>query len=65
MIRDPVVSGALLDFLGWATTQEKVLKIGASESVSPAFRALEKWAKLRSLDLTDADVLGWDNVELI
>lgn len=60
MIKNPAVSGALFDFLGWATSQKEVLKLGSNELVPPAVQALEKWAALRGLDLDEADVKGWN-----
>lgn len=62
MIKNPAISGALFDFLGWATSQPEVLKMGGNELIPPAVQALEKWAKLRGLDLKDADVMEWNNV---
>ena len=60
MIKNPAISGALFDFLGWATSRPEVLKLGSNELIPPAVQALEKWAKLRGLDLKGADVHGWN-----
>jgi len=64
MIKNPVAAGALFDFLGWASAQTEVFKLGAGEPVYPAVRALERWAILRGLDLNDAGVNGWNGADL-
>ncbi len=63
MIKNPVAAGALFDFLGWASAQKEIFKLGAGEPLYPAVRALEKWAILRGLDLNEADVKGWNEVD--
>jgi hypothetical protein len=53
------IAGALFDFLGFLTTQEKCVSLGASELATPAVDLLTEWAKTRGLGLDDADVSGW------
>jgi len=56
---DRNIAGALFDFLGFLTTQEKSVSLGVSELATPAVDLLTEWAKTRGLGLDDADVSGW------
>jgi hypothetical protein len=55
-----LVAGALFDFVGHLTTLPKTVKVGGSETVYDAMQELDKWAHKRGLDLSDANVDGWD-----
>lgn len=50
-----VVTGALFDFVGHLCTSPKFWESGMDLK-----HELMEWAKLRGLDLTEADVLNWD-----
>ncbi|MGV6491546.1 hypothetical protein ACTUVK_000963 [Stenotrophomonas rhizophila] len=54
-----VVAGALFDFLGFATTRDKVISLGATETPDAAMNALEEWASTRGLQLDEPEVAYW------
>lgn len=56
-----VVSGALFDFLGYLTSRDKVLTLSSRHEAGQAVKALQEWAKFRSLPLDKADVQNWPN----
>lgn len=56
------IAGALFDFLGYLTTREESLSIGASEDATPPLRHLQDWAARRGLSLSPADVQHWNAV---
>ena len=58
-VPDGVIAGALFDFLGYLTTRDETLCMGAAQECSPVVPALQAWAKTRVLNLDDADVKGW------
>ena len=45
------VVDALFDFMGWLTTRDEVLEVGASKLTPPAVEALEEYANMRGLNL--------------
>ena len=63
MIKDAKIAGALYDFLGYLTRLKKPITLSRKHSVSIATEHLEKWAKKRGLDLTEADILEWNKKE--
>lgn len=54
-----VVAGALFDFLGFVTTRDKVISLGATETPDGAMEALEEWAAARGLQLDEPAVSDW------
>lgn len=54
-----VVAGALFDFLGFLTTRDKVVSLGATEEAGAAVEAVSEWAATRGLSLDEAAVGGW------
>ncbi len=54
-----VVAGALFDFLGYLTTRDKVISLGATEEAGAAVEAVSEWAATRGLSLDEAAVGGW------
>ena len=54
-----LISGAIYDFAGFLTTQEKTIQAGARVDASAVVDMLKEWAALRGLKLDDAAVLSW------
>jgi hypothetical protein len=54
-----LISGAIYDFAGFLTTQEKTIQVGARVGASAVVDLLKEWAALRGLKLDDAAVLSW------
>ena len=54
-----LISGAIYDFAGFLTTQEKTIQVGARVDASAVVDMLKEWAALRGLKLDDAAVLSW------
>jgi hypothetical protein len=57
-----VVAGALFDFMGWLTSRKERLVLSSADDASPAVEAIAAFAKMRGLMLTDAQVLGWQDM---
>lgn len=62
MFKDAKVAGALFDFIGFLTTRDKRITLSSSYPSTPALDALEDWAKLRGLDISEAAVRDWRNL---
>lgn len=60
MMTDRKVAGALFDFTGYLTTRPKTMHVGSQNSVYRIMDELRAWARLRGLDIEDADVKGWN-----
>ena len=45
------VVDALFDFMGWLTTRDEVLELGASKNAAVACEALQEYADVRGLNL--------------
>jgi hypothetical protein len=60
-----LIAGAIFDFAAYLTTRPKTIHVGASEVVPPLVEELQKWALLRKLELSKADVLGWDKTAAV
>ncbi|OZI74548.1 hypothetical protein [Bordetella genomosp. 12] len=58
--KDSVIAGALFDFMGFLTTLDQPVTLGASKEATIAVKLLEQWAEKRGLHLSEADVKGWD-----
>ena len=56
---EPVIAGALFDFMGWLTSREERLVLSSSDEASPAVNAIRDFAKMRGLSLDDAKVQDW------
>ena len=54
-----ITAGALYEFLGYLTTRDDVLPIGASADAAPFPVLLKEWAETRGLILKDAEVADW------
>jgi len=54
-----VVAGALFDFLGFLTTLDNPVRLGATCEATVALELLFAWAAKRSLSLDEAAVKGW------
>jgi hypothetical protein len=54
-----IVAGALYDFLGYLSTRDAEIKMGADHDSYRVLDLLEEWAELRGLDLSNAEVLNW------
>lgn len=59
LVAADVIAGALYDFLGYLTTRDETLCMGATQECSPVIPALQAWAKTRNLPLDEANVKGW------
>ena len=57
---EPVIAGALFDFMGWLTSREERLVLSSSDEASPAVDAIRDFAKMRGLSLDDARVQDWN-----
>lgn len=57
-----VVAGALFDFLGFLTTRDTVIALGATEEAGAAVEAVSEWAATRGLSLDEAAVGGWREI---
>jgi hypothetical protein len=56
---EPVIAGALFDFLGYLTSRKTRLVLSSRDNANEAVQALEDWANLRGLSLTEARVQDW------
>ena len=56
---DEIIAGALFDFMGMLTTRDEVLTLSGHHEAGPAVEAIEAFAKLRGLNLAEANVAGW------
>jgi hypothetical protein len=56
---EPMIAGALFDFLGFLTSSDECWTFSSRHEAGPAVRALEQWAAKRGLRLGEADVAGW------
>ena len=54
-----LISGAIYDFAGFLTTQEKTIQVGSRVGADIVVDLLKEWAALRGLKLDDAAVLSW------
>lgn len=54
-----VVAGALFDFLGYLTSRDKVISLGATEEAGTAVEAVNEWATARGLSLDEPAVSDW------
>jgi hypothetical protein len=59
MTTNPIVAGALIDFVGFLTTKPNRPVLGGPVAPYAAQLLLTDWAKSRGLDLKGADVKGW------
>lgn len=59
--REALIAGALFDFAGHLTTMDEVYEVGASRDASRMVAELRAWAKKRGLNLSAADVVGWQD----
>lgn len=53
------IAGALFDFCGYITTVEEFV-VGSSQTPHVLMEHMNAWAKLRGLDLNEADVESWN-----
>lgn len=58
--KDSVIAGALFDFMGFLTTLDQPVTLGASKEATIAVKLLEQWAERRGLHLSEAAVTGWN-----
>lgn len=54
-----VVAGALFDFVGFLTTMDDAVHVGAEHAVYGIFGAFTEWARSRGLALDGAAVTDW------
>lgn len=59
MMNNPKVAGALIDFIGFLTTQDSKITIGAQHEVYDLHSAFDEWCNTRNLDISKADVQNW------
>jgi hypothetical protein len=57
---EPVIAGALFDFMGWLTSRKERLVLSSADEASPAVDAIRDFAKMRGLSLDDARVQDWN-----
>ena len=62
---DALIAGALFDFAGHLTTMDEVYEIGAARDSTRMVAELQAWASKRGLDLSDADVMNWQDKQEI
>lgn len=55
-----VVAGALYDLMGYLTTLDTPIRLGATELATPAVDALVAFARERGLSLDDPDISAWN-----
>ena len=58
--RSEAVTDEVADFATWLTTREKVIEVGASETVYAMFAAFEEWRRLHPLPAPPAALNGGD-----
>lgn len=56
---DNLIAGALFDLMGFLTTREHAVTLGAKHDAVPAVDLLKEWAETRGLDLSNAEVIAW------
>lgn len=54
-----VISGALFDFMGFLTSDERRIVVGAAYNVAPLLDAFKRWSGLRGLVVDNAAVKDW------
>jgi len=57
---EPVIAGALFDFMGWLTSRKERFVLSSADEASPAVDAIRDFAKMRGLSLDDARVQDWN-----
>lgn len=64
--QEAAIAGALFDFAGYLTTRpaEHSFTVGAVHNATPMVESLKAWAKKRGLSLDDANVEGWDLIDI-
>ena len=62
--RGETVQGALFDFMGYLTTREGTLELGATHTPGDLLNHWEDWCATRNLKGFHADVLGWRDQNL-
>jgi hypothetical protein len=63
-VANPVIAGALFDFMGWLTSRKKTLILSSADNASPAVEAITEFAKMRGLSLDGARVQDWQDLTL-
>lgn len=57
---DAAIRGALFDFMGFLTTREEPIEVGASHDATLLMDLFTEWAESRDLDINGpTDVEGW------
>jgi hypothetical protein len=56
-----IVAGALFDFVGFLTTLQEPVTLSARDDTSRPLRLLQEFAASRGLDLSDANVMDWQD----
>lgn len=55
-----IVRGALFDFMGFLTTREEAINVGASADSTELMDLFTEWAENRGLDINGpSDIEGW------
>ena len=67
MIVEQIVTGALIDFVGYLNTREESITCGGHETVYALHDRFLEWAKLKNLefgtkknDFIQPDVINWE-----
>ena len=61
-IEHAVIAGVLYDFMGWLTSRRARLCLSDKDNASPAVDAIVDFAKMRGLNLEDAQVERWQAI---
>lgn len=59
MTEHRIIAGALYDFLGYITRTDPAIRVGKTEHPSRILDVFVEWAKLRDLNIDDAEISGW------
>jgi hypothetical protein len=57
---EKAIAGAIFDFAGFLTGRDEEIKLGGQNDCGHMIEEIRQWAKLRGLNLDEADVQGWN-----